>query len=95
MDQKDMNELWLQENSIECPVHTARISLKQCTFFRSLPTEGTKCDIGARVMHRNNFKTKSRDIACDSCSAWKAKEADHEGKSTRQSRQRKHPNEKQ
>lgn len=72
MDQKDINELWLQKHSIACPVHTARISLKQCTFFRSLPTEGTKCDIGPRIMHMNKFRAKDRDIACDSCSAWKA-----------------------
>jgi hypothetical protein len=37
-----------------------------------------KCDIGPRVMHLNKFKAKSRDIACDSCSAWKAKGADPE-----------------
>ena len=92
MDQKDMNELWLQEHSIECPVHTARISLKQCTFFRSLPVEGTKCESGTRVMHRTNFKTKNRDIACDSCTAWKAKEADPGGKSKGKSRE--HPTKK-
>jgi hypothetical protein len=85
MDQRDMKELWLQEHAIECPVHTARISLEQCLFFRSLPYEGNKCNIGPRVMHMIKLKNKRRDIACDSCTAWKAKDADPGGKSTRES----------
>lgn len=88
MDQDNLREMWLKDNAIDCPVYTGRISLKQCTFFRSLPTEktGTTIDTGFRPNRKHD--TRVRDIACDSCSTWKAKGADPEEKTTRNSRER-------
>jgi hypothetical protein len=78
--QNDVKELWLKEHTLECTVYTARISLKQCEFFRSLPTEKDEPTIFTRIKHKQNiYNTKVRDIACDSCSTWKAKKADPEG----------------
>jgi hypothetical protein len=87
MDQNDIKEVWLNEHAIECPAHTGRISLKQCTFFRSLPTEKTGPTFDTGIRPRRNYDTRVRDIACDSCSAWKAKGADSEEKTTRNSRE--------
>ncbi len=89
MDQDAMKELWLQENAIECPAYTARISLKQCAFFRSLPTEGTEINDDTRGGTGRSSTPRFRDIACDRCTAWKAKGADSKGKTTRKSRE--HP----
>ncbi len=80
MDQDDIKEMWLKDHAIDCPVYTGRISLKQCTFFRSLPAEMTGPNIVAGVRARRNFDTRVRDIACESCSTWKAKGLDPEEK---------------
>jgi|GEM_PF-6659646 len=95
MDQDAMKELWLNEHAIECPVYTARISLRQCSFLRSLPTEGTEINDDTRggIGHRSTPAPKFRDIACDSCTAWKAKGANPEENTTRKSRER--PSKKQ
>lgn len=78
MSENDIKEMWLKEHAIECPVHTGRISLNQCAFFRSLPTEKTGQTIDTGFRPRRNYDSRIRDIACDSCSAWKDKGGDPE-----------------
>ncbi len=82
MDENDIKESWLQENSIECPAYTARISVKQCEFLRSLPAEGTEPSGNTREWTGHRHAPRVRDIACDSCTSWKAKGADSKGKTT-------------